>query len=159
MKCRNKQSFCLCALTVILVSAGCSSGQSDAVSSNESEILPVSAQRLNAVVEKPVLPKDTADERKLTGIVSSVTDKVLRLDEDGQIIDYTLGKDVVVHYPGGVTDMSDLRRGDKVTIVVDEYDDGTRTSGDASSLVVTRMEKHTMSLIPGEKETENVERF
>ncbi len=111
------------------------------------------AMRLHEIAEAPDVPAVKSDQHQRTGIVSSVAAGILRLNEDGQIIDYALANDTPVHYPGGVTKVSDVRRGDKVTLVVEEQEEKSGTT----KFVVTSVEKHTTSLTDKDREDDAVE--
>lgn len=109
------------------------------------------AQRLYDVSETPAFPANDGDERQRSGIFSSFRKGVLQLNEDGQVHSYPLAQDVEVHYPGGTTGLSDLRLGDKVTLILEprEPNDGTPETADEeghSEFVVKRIDKHTESV-------------
>lgn len=109
------------------------------------------AQRLYDVAETPAFPANDGDEQRRSGIFSSFRKGVLQLNEDGQVHSYPLAQDVSVHYPGGTTGLSDLRLGDKVTLILEPRDpsDGTPANADEedhSDFVVQRIEKHTESV-------------
>lgn len=136
------RNFTFATVAVAVSCIGCSSEPPpSSVQVSTDELSLEVAQRLHEVADTSDVPPARTDERRRTGIVSSLAEGILHLNENGQVVSYSLGKDVKVYYPGGMTDVSDLRQGDKVTIFIDEAD---RPDSDAP-LVITRMDKHTAS--------------
>jgi len=82
--------------------------------------LPTAAQRAYEVTETPEVPARDDAERQRTGIVSSFDNETLQLNEDGHVFSYRLAKDVSVYYPGGKTDLMDLRQGDEITVFLED---------------------------------------
>lgn len=153
---------------VMLLMTGCSNQQAtnddegDALADGTQRVVDVDeremadegltkAQRLYDVSETPGFPANNGDEHQRSGIFSSFRKGVLQLNEAGQVHSYPLAHDVVVHYPGGVTGLSDLRQGDKVTLILEPRNskDGTPEIGSEevnSNFVVKRIDKHTESV-------------
>lgn len=143
-----------------LVMAGCSpsppqpetvaeagSQQAEESSQEEASSSP-DPQRLYEVDELPVIDEIDGEERRRTGIVSSFSDGMLRLNENGQVFSYTLAADLPVHYPGGVTGIMDLRQGDKVTLFLEPGNDDGSTTGShvKPKLIVQQIKKLTESV-------------
>lgn len=104
------------------------------------------ARRLYDVAESPALQSNDGDEQQRSGIVTSFRKGVLHLNENGQVFSYPLAHDLVVHYPGGVTGLADLRQGDKVTLILEPRNDSRASKKIESDFVVKRLEKHTESV-------------